>query len=225
MITKTSKINRTSNVEYIVQKYDLQIEDEISVEIPTFEIPKTKWNIGLIVGSSGSGKTSLIDHLGGKQRGLQIFNSEMCIFDLIDRGNPEETSKLLTSVGLSSIPTWLKPMGVLSNGEKYRFQLASDLAYTSNDSIIYVDEFTSVVNRAVAKSMSNSLQKYIRREDRQIILSSCHDDIIDWIQPDWIFNVNTGELKKKSQLNVQNRESEFSGQNMMHGNYSVSTII
>ena len=73
-----------------------------------------------------------------------------------------------------------------------------------------VDEYTSVVDRNVAKSMSNALQKYIRRENKRIILATCHYDIFDWLQPDWIYDLNKGGtlergdcLRQRPQIQLQ----------------------
>ena len=68
--------------------------------------------------------------------------------------------------------------------------LAYDIINTDENDIIAVDEFTSVVNRQVAKSMSNALQRYIRNKNRKIIIASCHFDILNWLNPDVVFNLN-----------------------------------
>jgi hypothetical protein len=64
------------------------------------------------------------------------------------------------------------------------------LLANTKDGVIFCDEFTSVVNRNCAKSLSFALQRYIRRNNLKIILASCHFDIIEWLNPDWIFNLN-----------------------------------
>ena len=61
--------------------------------------------------------------------------------------------------------------------------------------IICFDEFTSVVDREVAQLGSYALQKAIRRQNKKFIAVTCHYDIIDWLEPDWIFNTDTMEYK------------------------------
>jgi ABC-type ATPase with predicted acetyltransferase domain len=53
---------------------------------------------------------------------------------------------------LNSVPSWYKPYQVLSNGEKFRADLARKLKSNT-----VIDEFTSVVDRTVAKAASVSL--------------------------------------------------------------------
>ena len=58
-----------------------------------------------------------------------------------------------------------------------------------------IDEFTSVVNRECAISCSTSISKYIRNNDlKNIVFASCHDDIIEYLQPDWIYDTDKQEL-------------------------------
>ena len=38
--------------------------------------------------------------------------------------------------------------------------------------------------------MSHALQRYVREKNLKIILASCHFDIIEWLNPDWVFNLN-----------------------------------
>lgn len=67
-----------------------------------------------------------------------------------------------------------------------------DLAYAmlSGMERFAFDEFTSVVNREVAKTTSFAIQKAIRKAGKQFIAISCHDDIVEWLQPDWVYNTD-----------------------------------
>lgn len=93
---------------------------------------------------------------------------------------------------------------MLSNGEKFR----ADLARRLKDGAV-IDEFTSVVNREVAISCSISIEKYIRNNDlRNITFASCHDDIIPYLNPDWIYNTDnhefyTGRYLCRPEINIR----------------------
>ena len=71
----------------------------------------------------------------------------------------DEAVERFGAVGLNSIPTWLKPYNVLSNGEKFR----ADMSRKLKDHAV-IDEFTSVVNRECAISCSISISKYINKK-------------------------------------------------------------
>lgn len=148
-------------------------------------IPK-KFKIGVIVGSSGSGKTNILKKFG--QEESPIWTPNKSIISHFE--NPDEGINKLSSVGFNSIPSWYKPYHVLSNGEKFRADLARKLKTGA-----VIDEYTSVVDRTVAKAASMALSRYIKNNDvENIVLATCHQDIVDWLEPDWVINTDTGEL-------------------------------
>ena len=98
----------------------------------------------------------------------------------------EEITGVFTSVGLGTVWTWLKPYNVLSNGEKMRMDLARCIL-EEKDQIVF-DEFTSVVDRVVAKTASFAISKAVRKLNKKFIAVSCHKDIIEWLEPDWVFD-------------------------------------
>jgi ABC-type ATPase with predicted acetyltransferase domain len=107
----------------------------------------------------------------------------------------------LAAVGLGSIPSWLRPYRVLSNGEQFRAGLAELLLDTHSangrlrpDVSLYIDEFTSVLDRQVAKIGAGAFAKQWRRQpDRRVILITPHYDILDWVEPDWWLDTAGGE--------------------------------
>ena len=103
-----------------------------------------------------------------------------------------EVTGLLSAVGLSSPPAWLRPRQVLSNGEGFRADVARALAEL--DGLAVIDEFSSVVDRQVAKVASHAVQKHVRRAGRQLVAVTCHYDVTDWLQPDWAFDAASGEF-------------------------------
>lgn len=100
-----------------------------------------------------------------------------------------DIEKAFTSVGFASPPSWLKPYGVLSNGEKMRCDLAR--AILEDNELIVFDEFTSVVNREVAKTSSYAISKAVKSANKKFIAVACHKDIIEWLEPDWIYDTDS----------------------------------
>jgi GNAT superfamily N-acetyltransferase len=107
------------------------------------------------------------------------------------KGDFDAVTAALAAVGLGDVPSWLRPYAVLSNGEKFRADLARIIAEAPQQVII--DEFTSVVDRQIARMGALAFQKSWRRTNGQCILLSCHYDIIEWVEPDWVFDTATGE--------------------------------
>jgi ABC-type ATPase involved in cell division len=200
IIELKSKILNDVYTDYVYNSFDIQNRDVSSVDIPynLDEIKTFDWNIGLILGNSGSGKTTILKELG-KIRNIS-FDLEKPLISNFDWLEPKEATHLLTSMGLSSVPTWLRPYHTLSNGEKYRATLAYLVGSSSDNETILIDEYTSVVDRDVAKAMSYAIQKYIRRTNKKIILASCHFDIIDWLLPDWTYSPQGGSITRADLL-------------------------
>jgi len=191
-----NKIINDKYTEYVYEAFDIQDKEETCVKIPiNFSECKTfDWNIGVIYGGSGTGKTTLL-----KQFGNLIddnFDDKKALISNFDWLSPKDASSLLSSMGLSSVPTWLRPFALLSNGEQYRARLAYKVGKARENEVILIDEFTSVVDRDVAKAMSNAIQKYIRRENKKIILASCHFDIMEWLLPDWTYSPLKGRVER-----------------------------
>jgi ABC-type lipoprotein export system ATPase subunit/GNAT superfamily N-acetyltransferase len=191
-ITLTSKIQNDKYTEYVYNAFDIQNREETQVTIPMNldGLNSFEWNIGVIYGGSGSGKSTILKELGGSKD--VKFDDDKPLISNFDWLEPEEATRVLTSIGLSSVPTWLRPFRLLSNGEQYRAYLAYLVSSAKDGDTILIDEYTSVVDRDVAKAMSFALQKYIRRENKKIILASCHFDIMEWIMPDWIYSPSKG---------------------------------
>jgi len=215
-IEKTVEIEKTLRVEMLGSMFDLPIEDKLSVclsgEVP---LEERKWNVGLIVGPSGSGKTLILENFFGKPDPLTWGNKS--VVDDFPDASMESITDVCQSVGFNTIPAWLRPYEVLSNGEKFRVEVARRLLSgdKSGDDPILIDEFTSVVDRQVAQITSYAVSKYVRRTDKKLVAASCHYDIIDWLQPDWIIEPGDPlrfqwrELQSRPKIQVEIRRVRY----------------
>lgn len=106
---------------------------------------------------------------------------------------------MLNAVGFSSPPAWVRPWHVLSNGERFRCDLAKALL-TEAPAIVF-DEFTSVVDRQVARFGSAAVTKTIRSgraRCERLVAVTCHYDVLDWLEPDWWLDMATSRLARRS---------------------------
>jgi GNAT superfamily N-acetyltransferase len=81
---------------------------------------------------------------------------------------------------------------VLSTGQQHRADLAR--ALTAGGDLVVVDEFTSVVDRIVAKSMSVAVARHVRRSGSRFVAVTCHKDILPWLEADWAYDLDTETL-------------------------------
>ena len=188
-IIKTSNPEKTYRVSSVLSAFDLDIEKVKEHFIGNIEIEGREWNVGLIVGGSGSGKSTIAKEVFPDSYIFeQSYNAKSVIDDMPQGKSIKDITKAFTSVGFASPPSWLKPYSVLSNGEKMRCDLAKSILEEKD--LIVFDEFTSVVNREVAKTGSYAISKAIRKMNKKFIAVACHSDIIDWLEPDWIYNTD-----------------------------------
>jgi ABC-type ATPase with predicted acetyltransferase domain len=104
---------------------------------------------------------------------------------------------MLCGVGFASPPDWLKSYDCLSQGEKMRVDIARALCL--DQSLIVFDEFTSVVDREIAKVSAFAISKAVRRSTKKFIAVTCHYDVVDWLDPDWVFCADSMEFDRKKE--------------------------
>ncbi len=210
--------------------------------------PPVSWQIGLIVGPSGSGKSTIARALfGDRVYRPQQWASDRAVIDGFGERPIKYVTRLLTAVGFSSPPSWIKPYQVLSTGEQFRCDLARALMedagwgpadrngsrrYTSppsppaplpmgegrdqlpsssasrptvhaprptSSAIVAFDEFTSVVDRNVARVVSAAIAKGIRSGNlaRRFVAVTCHYDVTEWLAPDWVIDMATCTFQRR----------------------------
>ena len=182
-IIKESKPKETFRVSNVLNAFDLDINKVKEHFKGSIDIEGKEWNVGVIVGGSGTGKSTIANEVFGSHFVEYDYKAEAVIDDMPKGKSIKEITKAFTSVGFASPPSWLKPYEVLSNGEKMRCDLANCILQ-EKETIVF-DEFTSVVNREVAKTGSFAISKAVRK-----IAVGCHSDIIEWLEPDWIYNTD-----------------------------------
>lgn len=185
---KKSEIEETFRVQKVRSAFDYQQKESVEQFKGRIVFPK-KWQIGAIVGASGTGKTTIANKIFKDELSQKlVYKSKSVIDDMPKDCSVDEITKMFYAVGFGSVPSWLKPFSVLSNGEKMRVELANRLL--NNDMSVF-DEFTSVVDRNVAKTMCIATKKTMSKmPNKKLVVVSCHYDILDWLQPDWVFDTN-----------------------------------
>jgi ABC-type ATPase involved in cell division len=185
-------VKQSTRVLQVEGQFDLQRasrrEFQIHAELPIEDRP---WQIGALIGPSGSGKSTIMRQLYGEPP-VQEWDPDASILDGFPKSmTVQQVTAALSSVGFSTPPAWVRPFRTLSNGEQFRVSVARALC--SDAAPIIIDEFTSVVDRTVAKVGAAAIAKHVRRDlpGSQLVIASCHEDVTDWLQPDWVYETGT----------------------------------
>ena len=176
-------------VQQVAGLFDVPLEakcgERFAAEVPALD---EAWTIGAIVGPSGSGKSTLAQAAFGEALHRPgNWPDNRAVVDAFDeRRSIKEITHALTAVGFSSPPAWIKPYRVLSGGERFRCDLAR--ALLEDRPLVVFDEFTSVVDRNVARVVSAAVSKAIRSGQigGRFVAVTCHYDVTDWLEPDWM---------------------------------------
>lgn len=178
-------MNNNDYMNYVQTIFDYNHEKYV-YERETIKIPDI-FRVGLIVGSSGSGKTKILDSLGEKYDNIIFdFDHETNAIEQVD-SDPEKAVDKLFSVGFSSVPQWFIKYGSLSEGQKCRCALAKCV----KKSYIKLDEFTSKLDRITARNTSFNLSKFVKKMGyTNIIIASPFRDIMPYLSPDWVYDTS-----------------------------------
>jgi ABC-type transport system involved in cytochrome c biogenesis ATPase subunit len=196
-ITVESPVVESPRVAQLRGLFDLPAEKTArlswQVRLPVEERP---WAVGLVTGPSGCGKSTLARRLWPAELARAqalAWPADRAVIDAFPEGLPiKETTALLSAVGFASPPAWLRPFAVLSTGQQFRATLARLLAEAlacppgAQPTIVY-DEYTATVDRTVARIGSAALARTVRAHGLRFVAVTCHDDVIDWLQPDWVY--------------------------------------
>jgi ABC-type uncharacterized transport system YnjBCD ATPase subunit len=197
-ITRSTTITPSPRLAQVLGMFDVPPTDrsELSWDVD-INLPES-WNVGVIVGPSGCGKSTVARELFAPHL-VDRFDwpAGRSILD----GFPlqltvKQVVSLLASVGFSSPPAWVRPFDALSNGQQFRATLARALADAAVDGRMrVVDEYSSVVDRTVARIGSAAVASTVRRLGLQFVAVTCHYDVLDWLGPDWVYEPHTNQFK------------------------------
>lgn len=207
-VVVTCPVYDSFRVRQVAGLFDVPLEDKLSerftVDVPALD---DDWRVGLIVGPSGSGKSTIARRLFAQElhQGGD-WAVDRAVIDGLGAAPIKELTGLLTAVGFSSPPSWVKPYHVLSGGERFRCDLARALAVGCGARppeaplpTVVFDEFTSVVDRNVAQIGSAAIAKSLRegRLQCRFVAVTCHYDVAQWLEPDWTLDMATRAFDRR----------------------------
>ena len=181
------------NTEFVVQAPDDKYgTNRYTTNIVFPDITRINWTVGIIHGPSGT--------ILSRNFGLRDNNEQIKL-----QGRPIDhvTEEILVAVSLMSIPAWYTDIGNLSGGEKERFEIAYILSRSSDNEIIILDEFTSLVDRSTAKGMSRGISKWCRLHGKKLVIATIHNDIFSFMEPDFVWSTRYSKFISYVKNNIE----------------------
>ena len=198
-VTVSCPVFDSFRVQQVAGMFDVPVAERATERFHV-EMPELgdDWKIGLIVGPSGSGKSTIAREVfGDRLYRRREWPRDRAVIDCLGERPIKEITGLFTAVGFSSPPSWIKPFHVLSGGEQFRCNLVR--ALIEAEGVVAFDEYTSVVDRNVARIGSAAIAKGIRGGwiHSRLAAVTCHYDVIEWLQPDWVLDMATATFTRR----------------------------
>lgn len=206
-VTLSAKPSESFLCQMAANSVDLDIASKLTHSFNVDADLDTPWQVGLIVGASGSGKTTLAKQIFGQNCMDFVVDYDKPVIDQFPEDwEYAQCQAALVGIGLSQVPCWVRPLKTLSNGQQHR-AIAALMMATHDDFV--VDEWTSVVDRTVGKAMSLCLGKHARKSNKRVVAVSCHYDVLEWLDPDWVIDCNKAEYHDRRSLRRGERKENL----------------
>lgn len=153
---------------YIVNICDIDIPDDYSVIF--------------ITGESGSGKSTIAREMFGDKI-INLPEKQLYLLNGESLEQQKTCIKILGECGITDALQFVSLPSQLSDSQKERAKIAYQIML--GEKIIVVDEFLSTLDRKTAKSVAYCIQKAIRREGKKLIAVTAHEDIEEFLMPDY----------------------------------------
>ena len=223
-------IPETKSTKMIMDAFGLKGDTVFSDILQNVSVKASNGNIVLVVGSSGSGKSVLLNALDPSKQldgnltisvnrnaklkytagGLKRLRDDIPIFEaLAEKYTPERAFVAFSRVGLSEALAFIKPFWMLSRGQQYRAMIADLLL--RDEEVWLLDEFCSDLDPLTAKVVAHNLRKQVIASGRiAFVAAANHSHYLDALRPSRVLLLRPGDTP--TWLSYKEYQNEFLNQ-------------
>jgi len=187
----------TERTVEVAEAFGLGIdEDKEHVLYRDFELHLAEGDVVYITGDSGSGKSVLLraleEDLGEEAVNIADVDipTDRPIIDTVG-ATFQEALRLLCKVGLNDAFLFLRRYDELSDGQRYRYNIAGMV--DAGMKFWLADEFCSTLDRTTAKVVAFNIQKLARRSGATLVVATTHLDLEEDLNPSIVIRKGWGE--------------------------------
>ena len=201
-----SRVRRTRRTHAIQQAFGISPDNFSHTVVRNLCFTVNPGEVVLITGSSGSGKSSLLQLLAraghpGLSGQLNLpanyrpglfepIQSNRALIEVLGGANVGATLRLMGLVGLSDAFVYLKRFGELSNGQQYRAMLAKLI--TSGSNFWLADEFCANLDVVTTVVVADRLQRLARSLGAALVVASSQPETFAAaLRPDKVLQLTT----------------------------------
>ncbi len=208
-----SGVRGSRSVQAVANMFGLGVDEsrEVSV-VGKCELVLRGGDLVFVTGPSGGGKSTILDLISDYAEGevgLEVLKlgemrgwGDEPLVDCFGEGlSLKEVMSVLSAAGLADAFVMLRSYGELSEGQRFRFQLAlvmgQILRLSSDQKIIVIaDEFCSLLDRQTAGGVARNFRRLMNRlgHDQLIfVCASAHDDLLEHLGPSVLIDKGLGD--------------------------------
>lgn len=184
----STRVARSDRVLQVAESFGLGLEEKDFFVLRDVHVEVNPGDVVYITGQSGSGKSQMLRCLQEEMRKSGLKVADIDSVDMDDRPlieqvgkNTNEALEILSRAGLNDAYIVVRRPSELSDGQRYRFKIAK--LYSEDADVWVADEWSAVLDRVTAKTLSFNAQKLARGKKRILIVATTHDDLIEELAP------------------------------------------
>lgn len=205
---RPTRVEPSPRVLEVAAMFGLGIDEQKEATIiPRVTLDLNPGEITFITGASGSGKSTLIRLIEDAATEARVIRFDRLpeppdrpLVDCFEQGELPDVLRWLSVAGLGDAFVMLRRPAELSDGQRYRFQLARTLARVEGAPsdgqpvIVLADEFGASLDRTTAHVIARNVRKWVRRTPCVcFVAATTHDDLLEPLHPDVLIEKPLGK--------------------------------